>query len=237
MTSIVYKVGLSLMLLVSKTLAQNNDLIIQDIYADSIQQTEQGKLEAKKLLDSIDLKRIKLPEDPFFKLNDKPNKMESANTNSNNPCAEKICKAQVINLQQPVQQNVQENESSTLLVFVTLSMTDETLRSLSREVAKYGGRVIIRGLVDDSFQKTQKRLLALGINVDIDPPLFEQFDVRDVPTFVHVKVERGEYSNSYDLLKGNVTLTYALEQFTEHGSINTQHLLNNLSTKQLRGCL
>lgn len=118
-----------------------------------------------------------------------------------------------------------KNPLSTLLVFVTLSMADEALKTYSHDVQKVGGRLVIRGLVEDSFVKTQKRLQELGIEVDIDPTVFEDFKVEHVPTFIHVKGTPGHYESTHDRLLGNVSVAHVLLEFKQSGELNVDTLL------------
>jgi conjugal transfer pilus assembly protein TrbC len=84
------------------------------------------------------------------------------------------------------------------LIFVSFSMPEDTLRSLLLEAAVTGSPVLLRGLAENSMQRTAARLGELvGIenhgetntgkttpSVAIDPTLFERFGVDKVPTFV-----------------------------------------------------
>lgn len=112
-------------------------------------------------------------------------------------------------------------------VFVTLSMGDETLRALSRDVQKIGGRLVIRGLLNNDFKATQARLAALKIAVDIDPPLFQKFEVTAVPTFIHVAQGGGSPDETlvFDRVRGNVTVAEALSQMKERGEVPGAHAL------------
>ena len=98
--------------------------------------------------------------------------------------------------------------SSSLLVFVSCSLGEATLKKLYQDVSRAGGRLVMRGLYKNSFRASQKRIHDLGITVDIDPPLFEKFHITHVPTFVRVTSLDG---GSHDRLQGNVTLRYALD--------------------------
>lgn len=108
-----------------------------------------------------------------------------------------------------------------VLVFVTLSMRDDVLKTLYREVNKIGGRLVLRGLVEDSFAQTRERLMALKIGAEIDPPAFEAFKIKRVPTFVYIgqDVQETDKTPPHDRLQGNVSLAYALEQFKNSGDI------------------
>jgi type-F conjugative transfer system pilin assembly protein TrbC len=117
---------------------------------------------------------------------------------------------------------------STLLLCVTLSMSGAALKAYARDIRKIGGRLVIRGLIDDSFLKTSKRLKALGIEVDIDPTVFDAFKVERVPTFIHVQGRPGAYEHVHDRLEGHVSVLYALEEFERSGDLDAVTLLNRV---------
>jgi conjugal transfer pilus assembly protein TrbC len=83
------------------------------------------------------------------------------------------------------------------LIFVSFSMPEDSLRSLLSEAGRTGSPLVLRGLVDNSMQRTTARLgELLGTkngreasaestpSLAIDPTLFERFDVDKVPAFV-----------------------------------------------------
>jgi conjugal transfer pilus assembly protein TrbC len=121
--------------------------------------------------------------------------------------------------------------NSELIVFVSFSLGDATLKKLFQDVSKVGGRLVLRGLYKNSFRRTQQKIKDLGIVVDIDPPLFEKFQIQQVPTFVLALSSQGETIPEHDILKGNVSLSYALEQFVKEGNIQGSDLL----LKKLKG--
>jgi conjugal transfer pilus assembly protein TrbC len=115
--------------------------------------------------------------------------------------------------------------NSELIVFVSFSLGDATLKKLFQDVNKMGGRLVLRGLYKNSFRLTQERIRDLGIVVEIDPPLFDKFQIQQVPTFVLALPSQGETVPDHDVLKGNVSLSYALEQFVKEGSIKDSTIL------------
>lgn len=110
------------------------------------------------------------------------------------------------------------DHNQNLLVFVSFSLGDSTLKQLFRDVQKIGGQLVMRGLYKNSFIQTQKKIQDLKIVVDIDPTLFERFQIQEVPTFIIVKELETEGVPPHDRLKGNVFLTYALEIFEQSGN-------------------
>ena len=92
---------------------------------------------------------------------------------------------------------------SNTYVFVSHSMGDEALKSYDQEAQKHGATLVMRGLLEDSFQKTKSKAEALKITYDINPPLFEDYGVTRVPVIVS-----GDHK-----MTGHVKLGYALEKF------------------------
>lgn len=127
-----------------------------------------------------------------------------------------------------------ENKDSSLypklLVFVSFSMPLEVIKVLGSQTHQLGGKLVLRGLVKGNFKETLEKLKELQEEVIIDPPLFETFNVKNVPTFV-LRQERSMSSletGAYDRLQGNVTLHYALEQFALKGNEGARALLQQL---------
>lgn len=184
-------------------------------------QADTSQEAAKKFLGSLD-GTSSTEQSSFFHMDQDPSPDPQEQVPTENPPhssskIEKSCSTEGV---------FQHKDSpSTLLVFVTLSMADEALKTYSYDVQKVGGRLVIRGLVEDSFVKTQKRLQELGIEVDIDPTVFEDFKVEQVPTFIHVKGTPGHYGSTHDRLLGNVSVAHVLSEFKQSGELNIDSLL------------
>jgi len=117
-----------------------------------------------------------------------------------------------------------------LLIFVSFSMPEASLKSLSREAQKQGAVLVMRGLYRDSFVQTAQKLQQLGIAVDIHPELFETHHIVSVPTFIKIANGRPLYS-----LKGNVTLDFVLKKFNPlvgNRRVGNQPVENQLVGKQ-----
>ncbi|MFO0373794.1 MAG: type-F conjugative transfer system pilin assembly protein TrbC [Alphaproteobacteria bacterium] len=103
-------------------------------------------------------------------------------------------------------------EENQLLVFVSFSMGDEMIRTLFEDAVKKGARVLIRGLIENSWQKTLEKLKKIQANVDIDPEAFKRFEVTVVPTFVLV------HKKGFSSLQGSVSLSYASKALLQEGN-------------------
>jgi type-F conjugative transfer system pilin assembly protein TrbC len=107
-----------------------------------------------------------------------------------------------------------------VLVFVSLGMPESSLKQLAMEAEQSKARLVIRGLLENSFKTTLTRLQELKIPVEIDPTLFELFDVTRVPTFVRCRMTaEGAVKAGHDRLTGNIFLRDALEKFETFGEL------------------
>jgi type-F conjugative transfer system pilin assembly protein TrbC len=108
--------------------------------------------------------------------------------------------------------------SKEVIVFVSLGMPDNSLKQLAIEAEKTKARLVIRGLLDNSFKTTMTRLQELKIPVEIDPTLFELFEVERVPTFVQCRVNtEGAVKAGHDRISGNIFISDAIEKFDRFG--------------------
>ena len=107
-----------------------------------------------------------------------------------------------------VEKNFAHNNNE-YMVFISLSMPKETLKSLYQESDAQNITLVLRGLKENSFKKTAEYLKALEISVQIDPELFKKYQISKVPTFVCIK------ENEYHTINGNISLDYAKNKFLE----------------------
>lgn len=111
-----------------------------------------------------------------------------------------------------------------LMVFVSFSMPEPTLRRLVDQAAKAQASLVVRGFVNGSLQETVARAQGLignrQVAFQIDPQAFDRFAVMKTPTFVLVRDgARGQPcasslcfpSDAFVTASGDVSLDYALE--------------------------
>jgi type-F conjugative transfer system pilin assembly protein TrbC len=111
-----------------------------------------------------------------------------------------------------------EQSNCQTLIFVSFSMPEASLKRLAQDVVREQANpcrpiLVMRGLHQDSFIKTAEKIKGLGAPVDINPELFESCQVTAVPAFVLVDGGKPLFR-----LKGNVTLAFAREAFTQQGA-------------------
>jgi type-F conjugative transfer system pilin assembly protein TrbC len=121
-----------------------------------------------------------------------------------------------------------------LYALVSSSMPIHDIASLSIEAKQINAGLFINGLINNSFKDTAsfaKQLIdKSGHGVFIDENVFQEFKVTKAPCFILVNVtDTGEWTN-YDKLCGNVSLDYALDEFSKRGelSIDARKLLGKL---------
>ena len=100
-----------------------------------------------------------------------------------------------------------EKQQSHLLVFVSFSLGKEVLKNLYKQAKPFGGRLVLRGLIDNKIITTQEAIKDLEIEVDIDPSLFEKHNIRVVPSIVQIQ------DKEINKLEGYISMENALEIF------------------------
>lgn len=111
-----------------------------------------------------------------------------------------------------------------LLVFVSFSMPEPTLRRLVDQAAKAHAALVIRGFVNGSLRETVAHAQGLignrQVAFQIDPQAFDRFAVVKTPTFVLVRDgAQGQAcgaglcfpADAFVATSGDVSLDYALE--------------------------
>lgn len=111
-----------------------------------------------------------------------------------------------------------------LMVFVSLSMPQPTLRKLVDQAARAQATLFIRGFVDNSIRTTVTRVQDLigqaHVAIQIDPQAFDRFAIERVPSFVLVRDGTRPSScasgvcaptDTYVKITGDVSIDYALE--------------------------
>lgn len=123
------------------------------------------------------------------------------------------------------------------LVLISFAMPDSQVRSLLHEAHQLKAAVVIRGLINDDWGSTMKKLHDLTseelAGVSIDPATFTRFNVSRVPTFI-LPLERLEpcTSSSCTPVKhvratGSASLSYFLNFVIRIGTPEERHKARN----------
>lgn len=120
------------------------------------------------------------------------------------------------------------NDEPSLLVLVSFSLPKESLERIALQASKSGAFLVFRGTVDNSLKKTADVVAAFvekypGLQVQIDPTVYKRYAVAHVPTYILAKKSEDktacskacDISESFLSVAGDVTLDYALEQFSQ----------------------
>lgn len=78
-------------------------------------------------------------------------------------------------------------KKSELLIFVSFSLPEETLKQYSKQASEYGAVLVLRGFHNNSLQQTKLRALSVnptGAEWDIAPATFKKFKIDRVPAIV-----------------------------------------------------
>jgi conjugal transfer pilus assembly protein TrbC len=121
------------------------------------------------------------------------------------------------------EQKAGARKTDGLMVFVSFTMPNESLKRLIADANRAGGVVVMRGFKDGSIKATALAIQALGEasgNVQINPNAFTKYRITAVPAVVLVKPEGSELVDNegcalpdkYVMVAGDVGLSYALEE-------------------------
>ena len=133
----------------------------------------------------------------------------------------------------------------SLMTFVSAAMPSRLLETMATQTHKAGGSLVIKGFVGGKLSTTLKFVQPLsektGVNVLIDPNMFSLFQVSSVPEIIVTSEpltpcdpngkDCSRNVPKHDRMKGNVTLYYALEQFSWEGE-SADKALEHLSLLQ-----
>lgn len=110
------------------------------------------------------------------------------------------------------------DKDAHVLIFASFSMPKESLKVLSNQAKQVGAPIIMRGLVNNSFKETVKKLTEFNLlqtGIQIDPLLFKRFDIQKVPAVVVTNKIACPLNQTclaqFDVLYGNIPLAYALK--------------------------
>ena len=98
-----------------------------------------------------------------------------------------------------------------IYVLVSFSMNNQSLHSYFLEANQFGAKLVMQGLAGQKdarnrFAETKARTQAAKINIDINPTIFEQLNVKHVPVIAVVN-DKGKVRK----ISGHISLENALE--------------------------
>lgn len=126
----------------------------------------------------------------------------------------KLQEKELINNQFP--QYKAKDNGPEILIFISLSMSDISIKQWAEQADKIGAKLVLRGFVNNSFKQTVSaahRLFAqdnLG-GFTIDPFAFTKYQIQTVPAVV---LDAG---GRFDVIFGNIGLIEALKVIQNEG--------------------
>lgn len=119
-------------------------------------------------------------------------------------------------------------KNPSIIIFVSFSMPDNSVEAILHDAKKVGANVLIRGLLNDSFQKTFKKIAKLNVNsggngVELNPVLFKELNIKSVPAVVVMSdsscltKHNCQLSSQLDIVTGNISLEAALKMVRDKG--------------------
>lgn len=112
------------------------------------------------------------------------------------------------------QENLLTNMSqSQIYIFVSFSMPDSALKSYYIEAEQAGAKLVMRGLKNNSFLDTKVKADEINISFNIDPNLFEEYQITSVPAIIVNSEGKG-----VKRLTGHISLHDALEIMNKENS-------------------
>lgn len=124
-----------------------------------------------------------------------------------------------------------DDEKINFYLFASFGLNDTTLRQMLDYAKIYNGVIVLRGIEDNSFKTTAEHIQKLAsegeeVAIIIDPTLFKQYQVTQVPAYVLARQAECPVGMSckarYDKITGNITPKYALEKFVEKGELASE---------------
>jgi conjugal transfer pilus assembly protein TrbC len=116
-----------------------------------------------------------------------------------------------------------------VLVFVSFSMPMASLQQWAQQAKKIQAPLVVQGLVQGSFAKTQQAVKQLSQNesagVVLDPRLFRDYHITQVPAVVvrrSLTTPCPAYQSCwqpYDIVSGDIGLAVALQAIADHGDL------------------
>lgn len=111
---------------------------------------------------------------------------------------------------------------SVFYVFVSLSMPKPALIALNKEAARLGAALVLRGLKDNSYQKTAVYLKEVIEKTEqgflVHPELFKRYKIHQVPSFVLTMDTLGS-KPIFDVVSGHIPIQTALLEIAEKGEL------------------
>ena len=128
--------------------------------------------------------------------------------------------------------NIDKKDYPSVIIFVSFSMSDESISSYLHDARKIHASVVIRGLINNSFKDTFLKMTNIvkqagGGGVELNPPLFKKFSITRVPAVVLLPNDSSRVTgkssfaeSDFDVIYGDIPLYDALKTIRDHGAVS-----------------
>jgi conjugal transfer pilus assembly protein TrbC len=121
--------------------------------------------------------------------------------------------------------SLKRKSNTELYVFVSLSMPKPALIALNKEAAQLGAALVLRGLKENSYQKTalylQEIIAKTGQGFLVHPELFKRYRMHGVPSVVLTTNPLSDEA-VFDVVSGHVPIKTALSKMAEKGELKAE---------------
>lgn len=117
--------------------------------------------------------------------------------------------------------------SSDLMIFVSMSMPEESLRQYAIQAKRFGAVLMMRGFINDKMSDTRETLAKLNPSAaewEINPEPFKTFKIDKVPAVVLATAESSSVTEdgcakpeTFTVVFGDIAIKDALDQIALHG--------------------
>jgi len=113
-------------------------------------------------------------------------------------------------------------QGTNLYIFVSLSMPKQGLIDLGKQAQRFGGVLVLRGLLEGSYKKTafylREFIEKTDIGVIVDPLLFKHYTIQTVPSVVLMSTS----GKTFDKIGGFISVKTALERMEREGELKEE---------------
>lgn len=115
--------------------------------------------------------------------------------------------------------------TTAVYVFVSLSMPKPALIALNKEAAQLGATLVLKGLKDNSYQKTASYLQEIIQKTNqgfvIHPELFKRYGILQVPSVV-LTTDTIDAEPIFDVVSGHIPIKTALLEIAQKGELKDE---------------
>jgi len=167
--------------------------------------------DALQLVRTIENMQLPIEEQEFIKSleNSYTKDLAKMSLNAEDHLDPEFNKCKTCSYQQDLKTEQIKSDQNQYLIFISLSMPPESIKSLYLESLNQNATLVMRGLVEGSFKDSAAKLQALKVVAQINPKLFKEYQIERVPTILAIA------GNIHHQIAGNISFGYAKTKLLE----------------------